>query len=101
MTGVSEEGYRLTVQLLEELRKYDQIPTRLFNQLQRVLPLAERVADKIVREEADILQEIIVRMFEVMQRVAEYSRDYVRRGHLSRQSSGPDLASADDCRKYG
>ena len=36
-------------------------------------------------EETDILEEVIPRMFKVMQRVAEYSCDYVRRGRLGRQ----------------
>ena len=81
-TGVSEAGITLDVQLLKEQNKYDQIPLSLFDRLQRVLPLANRVADEIVCEETDILEEIIPRMFKVMQRVAEYSCDYVRRGRL-------------------
>ena len=58
----------------------------LYDRLQRVLPLAERVADEIVCEETDILEEIIPRMFEVMHRVAKLSCDYVKRG--KRSSSG-------------
>ena len=72
------------VQLLKEQNKYDQIPLSLFDQLQRVLPLADKVADEIVCEETDVLEKIIPRMFNVMQRVAEYSCDYVRRGRLGR-----------------
>ena len=70
----------MDVQLLKEQNKYDQIPLSLFDQLRRVLPLANKVADEIVCEETDILEEIIPRMFKVMHRVAEYSCDYVRRG---------------------
>ena len=72
----------LDVQLLKEQNKYDRIPLSLFDRLQRVAPLAKRVSDEIVCEETDILEEIIPRMFKVMQRVAEYSCDYVRRGRL-------------------
>ena len=74
----------MTVQLLKEQNKYDRIPLGLFDQLQRVLPLADKVADKIVYEETDVLEEIIPRMFKVMQRVAEHSCAYVRHGPLSR-----------------
>ena len=80
--GVSEAEVTVDVQLLKEQNKYDQIPLIIFDQLRRVLPLAGKVADEIVCEETDILEEIIPRMFKVMQRVAEYSCDYVRRGRL-------------------
>ena len=83
-TGVSEAEVTVDVQLLKEQNKYDQIPLSLFDQLRRVLPLAKKVADEIVCEETDILEEIIPRMFRVMQRVAEYSCDYVRRGRVGR-----------------
>ena len=79
-TSVAQVGITLDVQLLKEQNKYDRIPLSLFDRLQRVAPLATRVADEIVCEETDILEEIIPRMFKVMQRVAEYSCDYVRRG---------------------
>ena len=74
------------VQLLKEQNKYDQIPLNLFDRLRWVLPLADKVADEIICEETDILEEIIPRMFKVMQRVAEYSCEYVRRGRLGTQS---------------
>ena len=83
--GISEAGITLDVQLLKEQNKYDQVPLSLFDQLQRVLPLANSIADEIVFEETDILEEIIPRMFKVMRRVAEHSCDYVRRGRLGRQ----------------
>ena len=74
----------LDVQLLKEQNKYDQIPLSLFDRLQRLLPLADRVVDEIVCEETDILEEIIPRMFQVMQRVAEFACNYVRCGRLGR-----------------
>jgi len=72
---------------LKEQNKYDQIPLGIFDRLQRILPLAEKVADKIVCDETDILEEIIPRMFNVMRKVAEFSCDYFRRGRLGRQPS--------------
>ena len=100
-TGVSEAEITHDGQLLKEQNKYDQIPLSLFYQLQRVLPLADRVADEIIFEETDILEEIMPRMFKVMQRVAEYSCDYVRRGHLGGQSPFLDFACVDDCSENG
>ena len=79
-------------QLLMEQNKYDQIPLCLFDQLQRVLPLADSVAEEIVCEETDIWDEIIPRMFKVMQSVAEYSCDYVRRADLGERSPLLDFA---------
>ena len=85
-TGVSEAKVTVAVQLLKEQNKYDQIPLSLFDQLRRVLPLGKKVADEIVCKETDILEEVIPRMFKVMQKVAEYSCDYVRRGRVGRSS---------------
>ena len=90
-TGVSEAEITVGVQLLKEQNKYDQIPLGLFDRLQRVVPLADKVADEIVCKETDILEEIIPRMFQVMRKVAEYSCDYVRRGRLCRQLPFQDL----------
>ena len=84
-TGVSG-GITLDVQLLKEQNKYDQIPLNLFDRLGRVSPLVWMVADEIMCKETNILDEIIPRMFEVMQKVAEYACNYVRRGRLGRQS---------------
>ena len=100
-TGASDPGVTLDVQLLKEQKKRDQIPLSLFDQLQRVVPLAKRVADEIVCEETDILEEIIPRMFKVMQGVAEYSCDYVRRGYLGARSPFLDFAYVDDCSENG
>jgi hypothetical protein len=76
----------LIVQLLKEQNKYDQMPSILLDQLQRVLPLADKVADDIVSEETKILEEIIPRMFEVMQKIAKFLCEYVKRGRISRLS---------------
>ena len=81
-TGVSKAEIILDVQLLREQNRYAQIPLSLFEQLQRASPLADSVAHEIICEETELWDEIIPRMFKVMQRVAEYSCDYVRRGHL-------------------
>ena len=89
------------VQLLKEQNKYDQIPLGLLNRLRRVLPLANKVADEIICEETDILEEILPRMFKVMQKVAGYSCDYVRRGRLCRQLTFLDFGCADDCSENG
>jgi len=68
------------------------MPARLLGRLQRILSFVDKVVDEIVYEETKILEETIPRMFEVMQTVAEYSCDYVRRGRFGRQS--PSLDSA-------
>ena len=62
------------------------MPSSLLDRLQRVLPLADKVADEIVSEETDILDKIIPRMFEVMQKIAKFLCEYVRRGRFSRPS---------------
>jgi len=59
------------------------MPPGLCDQVQRILPLAKKVADGIVSEETEILKELIPRMFEVMHRVAKLSCNYVRRGRWS------------------
>ena len=68
---------------MKEQSKYDQIPLGVLDQLQRILPVADKVADEIVCEETEILEKIIPRMFEVMQRVAKFSCDYVKHGRRS------------------
>jgi len=60
--------------------------------LQRISFFPDKVADEIVYEETEISEKTLSRMFNVMQRVAKISCDYVRRGHFGRQS--PDLGSA-------
>ena len=56
------------------------MPLDLCDRVQRFLPLAEKISEKIVSEETDILKKLIPRMFEVMYRVAKLSCDYVKRG---------------------
>ena len=100
-TTIAEADIILDIQLLKEQNKYDRIPLSLFDRLQRVVPLAKRFADEIVCEETDILEQIIPRMFKVMQRVAEYSCDYVRRGRLGGQSPLLDFTGVDGCSENG
>jgi hypothetical protein len=68
---------------LKEQNEYDQMPSGLLNRLQRILPLADQVADEIVYEKTEILVKTITRMFEVMYRVASFSCDYVKHGRWS------------------
>jgi len=65
---------------LKEQNKYDQIPSGLLDRLKRILPFANIVADEIVCEETDLLEDIIPRMYEVMHKVAKVSCDYVKHG---------------------
>jgi len=69
---------------LKEQNKYDRMPSDLFNRLQRVLPLADKVADDIACEETEILDKIVPRMFEVIQTTVKFSCDYVKRGRFGR-----------------
>ena len=72
------------------------MPSSLLDRLKRILPLVDKVADEIVSEEAD---ELMPRMFEVMQKVAKFLCNYVKRGRFSRRSSFLDSANADDRRE--
>ena len=71
---------------MKEQNIYEQMPSSLLDQLQRILPLADKVTDEIVCEETEILEKIMPRMFEVMQKIATFLCGYVKRGHLSRWS---------------
>ena len=71
---------------MKEQYTNDQMPASLLVQLQRILPLADKVTDEIVCEETEILENIMPRMFEVMQKIAKFSCDYVKLGHFSRRS---------------
>jgi hypothetical protein len=71
---------------MKEQNKYDQMPSSLLDRLQRVFPLADKVADEIVSEETEILDKIMPRMFKVMQKIAEFLCNYVKRGRFSRRS---------------
>ena len=87
----------MTVQLLKEQNKYDEMPSVLLDRLQRILPFGKKVADDIVCEETEILEKVIQRMFEVMRRVAEISFNYVKG---SRQF-GSGFTSTDDHSEIG
>ena len=54
------------------------------DRLQRILVFADKVANDIVGEETEILEKTITEMFEVMQKVANFSCEYVKRGRFSR-----------------
>ena len=71
---------------MKEQNKYDQMPSSLLDRLQCICPLADKVADEIVGEETDILDKVMPRMFEVMQKIAKFLCDYVKRGRFSRWS---------------
>lgn len=83
ITGIPKVEVTLDRIALKGIKHYDQIPSVIFDRLQRILPLADKVADEIVCEETDILEKTIPRMFEVMQGVAKFSCDYVKRGRWS------------------
>ncbi len=53
------------------------------------------MVDEIVCEEREMLEKIIPRMFEVMEKVAKFSCDYVKRGCFGGQSSFIDLTGAE------
>ena len=74
------------------------MPSCIFDRLQRILFFADKVADEIVGEETDILEKTIPRMFQVMQTVATFLCNYVKRGRFGGQSCFMDLGSADDRR---
>ena len=98
---VAEVEITLNVQFLKEQNKYDQIPLSLFDQLKRVEPLVKRAADEMVCEETDILEEILPRMFKVMQRVVEYACDYTRHGRLGGKFFFLDFKCVDNCSENG
>ena len=88
-------------QLLQEQNKYDQMPPDLLDRLQRILYFADKVVDDIVGDETAILERTIPEMFQVMQKVANFSCEYVKRGRFGRHSPFLDLSSADDSRENG
>ena len=83
------------MQILKEQNKYDQMASDLIDRLQRIVSLAEDVADEIVCEETEILEKIVPRMFEVMQTTVKFLCDYVKRGRFGRQSCLVDLRHTD------
>jgi len=68
------------VQLLKEQNKCDQVLSGLCDRLQRIVPLAKKVAYATPSEETERFKELIPRMFEAMGRVAKFSCDYIKRG---------------------
>ena len=62
------------------------MPSVFLDRLKRILFYADKVAAEIVGEETEILEKTIPRMFEVMQKVARFSCDYVKRGRFGRES---------------
>jgi len=70
-------------QLLKVHSEYDQTPSGLLDRLKRILSFANIVADKIVCEETDLLEDIIPRMYEMMHRFAKVSYDYITHGRSS------------------
>src|SRR5260370_5073497 len=72
-----------------------------FDRLQRILPFASTVAEEIVCEDTEVLEKIILQVFDVMQRVAKFSCGYTRRGRFGRRPPFPELENADDCSENG
>ena len=68
---------------MKEQNKRDQIPSALLDRLRRISLFADKVAEEIVCKETELLERVIPRMFEVMQKVAKASCDYVKRGKRS------------------
>ena len=89
----------MAAQILKEQNKYDQMASGLIDRLQRIVYLAEKVADEIVCEETEILKNIVPRMFEVMQVTVKGLCDYVKRGRFGKQSCLEDSESADGRRE--
>ena len=77
------------------------MPSDLLDRLQRILFFADKVAEDIVGEETEILEKTIPEMFEVMQKVANFACEYVKRGRFGRPPCFLDLSSADGRRENG
>ena len=73
---------------MKEQNEYDQLPSDLLDRMQRILPLADKVADDFICEETELLARSIPRMFEVMHRVAKFSCDYVKHGRQAGHGFG-------------
>ena len=63
------------------------MPSDILDRLRRILFFADKVANEISDEETEILQRTISQMFKVMESVAKYSCDYVKRGRFGEQSA--------------
>jgi hypothetical protein len=82
---------------LKQQDKYNQIPSGLLDWLKRILAFADIVAEEITCEETDLLEKVILRIFEVMHRVASVSCGYVKHGRWSLMA----FASADNSSENG
>ena len=82
----------MTVQLANEQIKYKRMPLSPLDWLQPIVPLDEdkKVAEGVVCDETETLEKDLQRMFEVMQKVAEFSRDYVKGSRRSCSGFGKD-----------
>lgn len=58
------------------------MPSCIYDQLERILPFADKVANEIICEETEILEKTTSQMFEVMQKVATFTCNYVKRGRF-------------------
>ena len=72
---------------MKEQKKYDELLVGFFDRLQRILPFADTVVEEIVCEDTGVLEGIILQLFDVMQRVANFSCGYIKRGRFGRQPS--------------
>ena len=72
---------------MKEQSQSDQVLFGLLDQLQRILPFANTIADDVICEDTEVLEEIILQLFEVMQRVANFSMGYVTRRRTGKQPS--------------
>ena len=70
---------------MKEHNNYDQMPSSILDRLQRIFPLADKVASEILSEETDLLCNIMPRMFQVMQRIAKFLCEYLKRGRFSKR----------------
>jgi hypothetical protein len=75
------------------------MPLDLSDRLERILFFAGQVAHEISDEETVTLKKSISKLFKVMEKVAECSCDYVKRGRFGGQSACLNFANADDRRE--
>jgi hypothetical protein len=75
------------------------MPSDLLDRLKRILVFADKVAEDIVGEETEILEKTIPEMFQVMQKVANFSCDYVKRGRFGMRSPFLDSSSTNESRE--
>ncbi len=75
------------------------MPLGLFDRLQRILPLVDKVTDEIMSRDTEILKEVIPRMSEVMHTTVKISCDYIKRGRFGGQPCFLALANTNDRRE--